>query len=66
MLTSHDVILGIQTADVTTSKYAILGEFFLAWKFSSFKNVSFVFSGDIFSSHLKINSILLFSIKYIK
>jgi len=29
MLTSHDTILGIQTADVATSKYAMLGEIFL-------------------------------------
>lgn len=31
MLTSHDIILGIQTTDVATSKYAILGNVFLPW-----------------------------------
>jgi len=31
MLTSHDIILGIQTTDVATSKYAILGYVFLLW-----------------------------------
>jgi len=31
MLTSHDIILGIQTADVATSKYAIFGKIVLSW-----------------------------------
>lgn len=54
MLTSHDVILGIQTIDVATSKYATLSSFF-----PSIKNSGFVFSGGMFSLHLKKISILL-------
>lgn len=53
MLTSHNVILGIQTVDVATSKYATF--IFLC----SLRNSGFVFSGGIFSSHLNIISTLL-------
>jgi len=57
MFTSHDVIFGRQTIDVATSKYATFEYFLLI--VLSFKNSGFVFSGGIFSSHLKVNSIPL-------
>lgn len=53
MFTSHDIILGRQTVEVATSKYVTLVSCF------SLRNFGFVFSGDIFSSHLKSNSIFL-------
>jgi len=57
MFTSHNVILGMQTVDVATSKYATLAVCSLI--FPSYTNSGFVFSGGMFSSHLKVNSIIL-------